>query len=115
MELDKFISMMCYTYHECSIPDDDKLLKWPFNLIKNLEAAKPYIAQHCTIRNTYNDFNMQLVKYVMPIYEVLQRCYDNMPCHMNGSEYHVYLYGQLESLKKLLFDKDACGLTKKKK
>ena len=27
MELDKFISMMCYTYHECSIPDDDKLLK----------------------------------------------------------------------------------------
>ena len=58
---------------------------------------------------------MQLAKYVMPIYEVLQRCYDNMPCHMNGSEHHVYLYNQLESLKELLFDKDECGLTKKKK
>ena len=85
-ELDKCISMMYYTYHECPIPDDDKLLKWSFNLIKNLEAAKPYIAQHCTIR-----------------------------CHMNGSEHHVYLYNQLESLKKLLFDKDECRLTKKKK
>ena len=57
-ELDKCISMMYHTYHECPIPDDDKLLNWSFNLIKNLEAAKPYIAQYCTIRNTYHDFNM---------------------------------------------------------
>ena len=113
--LDKFIRMMYHTYHECPLPDDDKLLNWSFNLIKHLEATKPYIAQYCNIGNTYHDFNTQLAKYVMPIYEVLQRCYDNMPCHFNGSDHHIYLYNQLENLKRLFFGKDECRLPRKKK
>ena len=65
------------------------------------------------IENTYHDFNMQLAKYVMPIYEVLQRCYDNVPSHFYGSDHHIYLYNQLVNLKRLFFDKDECKLTNK--
>ena len=114
-KLDKCIGMMYHTYHECPLPDNDKLLNWSFNVIKNLEASKPYIVQHCSIRNTFHDFNMQLVKYVAPVYEVLKRCYDNMPCHMYGSEHQIYLHTQLGHVKKVLFDEDECRLTKKKK
>ena len=112
-ELDKCIGMMYFNYHECPLPNNDKLLNWSFNLIKHLEAAKNCIAQHCSIENTYHDFNMQLAKYVMPIYEVLQRCYDNVPCHFYGSDHHIYLYNQLGNLKRLFFGKDECKLSNK--
>lgn len=112
-ELDRCIGMMYFNYHECPLPNNDKLLNWSFNLIKHLEAAKNCIAQHCSIENTYHDFNMQLAKYVMPIYEVLQRCYDNIPCRFFGSDHHIYLYNQLGNLKRLFFGKDECKLSNK--
>lgn len=97
------ISNMKHVYHECPLHDNDKLLLYCGRAIKYLEDVYKIGYNIKYNSHDYHEFNMWMMKYVIPVSDTFKRNVINIPKHMIGSEHYKLAKSMYDTIVNMLF------------